>query len=517
MRISDYFDAVAALHPGLPALIEDDLTLDFAAAQTFVHAAAHALQNDPGLRPGAHIALYAPNDYRVPLLLLAINRADMVWLSAHTRNPVGVNIDVLGRMDCEFIFFHSAYEHLVPQLKQGLNGVRRFICIDRVSEHGPALDAWMAGHWQPFHAGPEDPAAACFLQPTGGTTGPSKAAVHTHRAMEISVLGGIAAYRVDTATRYLAVAPLTHAGGIAALHAMLGGGAVVVMNLTDPAEIFEQIERHGITNLFVPPTLMYSLMAHPRAATTDFRSLKVLLTGAAPVAPEKYREAVRLFGPVVCEGYAQTETLFPLVVKTPQDYLLPDGSFDEAVLRSAGRAARHARVEIMDGEGNLLPAGERGEIVVQTSMAMQGYYRNPAETEAISRHGWRHTGDVGVKDARGYITIVDRLKDMIVSGGFNVYPAQVEAVIAGHDAVLDCVVVGVPDDKWGEAVKAVIQLKPGRSVSADEIAALCRDRLGGVHAPKSVEFWDDLPRSAVGKLLRREVRAKFWTTQWRAI
>jgi acyl-CoA synthetase (AMP-forming)/AMP-acid ligase II len=289
------------------------------------------------------------------------------------------------------------------------------------------------------------------------------------------------------------------------------------MNLTDPGQIFDQIERHGITNLFVPPTLLYGLMAHPRAATTDFRSLKVLLTGAAPVAPEKYREAVKLFGPVVCEGYAQTETLFPLVMKTPRDYLRPDGSFDEAVLRSAGRAARHARVEIMDEAGNLLPAGERGEVVVQTSMAMQGYYRNPRETEAVSRHGWRHTGDVGVKDERGYITIVDRLKDMIVTGGFNVYPAQVETVIAGHDAVLDCVVVGVPDEKWGEAVKAVIQLKPGRSVSAEEVTALCRDKLGGVYAPKSVEFWDDLPRSAVGKLLRRDVRAKFWKNQWRAI
>ncbi|TDF62214.1 class I adenylate-forming enzyme family protein [Cupriavidus sp. L7L] len=517
MRIADYFDGVASLQPDLPALIEGDRTLNFGAAQRFVHAAAHALVNEPALRPGAHIALYAPNDYRVPLLLLAINRADMVWLSAHTRNPVSVNIDVLDRMDCEFIFFHSSYEHLVPELREGLKGMRRFICIDRASEHGTSLDAWMEGYHSPFLASPEDPAAACFLQPTGGTTGPSKAAVHTHRAMEISVLGGIAAYGIDTDTRYLAVAPLTHAGGITALHALIGGGAVIVMNLTDPVQIFDQIERHGITNLFVPPTLLYSLIAHPRATTTDFRSLKVLLTGAAPVAPEKYRDAVRLFGPVVCEGYAQTETLFPLVMKTPRDYLRPDGSFDEPVLRSAGRATRHARVEIMDEAGNLLPAGERGEIVVQTSMAMQGYYRNPQETEAVSRYGWRHTGDVGVKDERGYITIVDRLKDMIVTGGFNVYPAQVETVIAGHDAVLDCVVVGVPDEKWGEAVKAVIQLKPGRSVSVEEITALCRDKLGGVYAPKSVEFWDDLPRSAVGKLLRRDVRAKFWKNQWRTI
>ncbi|WP_342132379.1 class I adenylate-forming enzyme family protein [Hydrogenophaga sp. OTU3427] len=517
MRIADYFDGVAARQPTHPALVEDDLVIDFAQAQRFVHAAAHALQAEPDLAPGAHIALYAPNHLRVPLLLLAINRADMVWLSAHTRNPVNVNIEVLAHMDCEFVFFHSSYESVIPELQHGLPKTRRFVCIDRESEHGISLDTWMAGHWKPFHAQPEDPNAACFLQPTGGTTGPSKAALHTHRAMEISALSGITAYRKSPSTRHLAVAPLTHAGGISALHTLVAGGAVVVMNMSDPAQVFDQIERHRITSIFVPPTLMYMLMAHPRAKTSDFSSLKVFLTGAAPVSPEKYKEAVSLFGPVVYEGYGQTECFMPLAVKAPEDYLLPDGGFDEAVLRSTGRAVPTVRLEIMDPDGNILPPGERGEIVVQSSMVMREYYKKPQETLEIARFGWRHTGDVGIKDARGYITIVDRLKDMIVSGGFNIYPAQIESVIQSHPAVLDCAVVGVPDDKWGEAVKAVVQLKPGQQVSAEELAALCREKLGGVYAPKSVEFWDDLPRSAVGKLLRREVREKFWRNEWRSI
>lgn len=517
MRIADYFDGVAGRQPDAAALIEGDVTIDFASAQRFVHSAAHALTAEPGLRPGAHVALYAPNHHRVPLLLLAINRADMVWLSVHTRNAVGVNIQVLDFMDCEFVFFHSAYESVVPALKAGLKGVKRFICIDRPSEQGTFLDDWMRGQPEVFPVQPEDPNAPCFLQPTGGTTGPSKAAVHTHRSMEIANLGGIATFAVTPATRYLAVAPLTHAGGIVALQTLAGGGAVVVFNMTDPTQIFDAIERQKVTMVFVPPTLLYGLMAHPRAQSTDFSSLKMVLTGGAPVSPAKLKEAVRLFGPVVYESYGQTECFLPLTLKGPDDYLNADGSFDEEVLRSAGRSALTVRLEIMDPDGRILPPGERGEIVVQSSQVMSEYYKNPEDTAAVARFGWRHTGDVGVKNRLGFVTIVDRLKDMIISGGFNIFPAMIESVIQSHEAVLDCAVVGVPDEKWGEAVKAVIQLKPGKTVSEQDIIALCSDQLGSMLAPKTVEFWPDLPRSAVGKLLRREVRDKFWQGQWRAV
>ena len=281
--------------------------------------------------------------------------------------------------------------------------------------------------------------------------------------------------------------------------------------------MLDAVEHWRITHVFLPPTLLYMLIDAMQQQPRDVSSLRQFSTGAAPVAPEKMKEATRLFGPVMAEGYGQTEGGMPLLYKRPEDYLRPDGSFDEAALASTGRAVPFARVEIMDADGRLLPPGERGEIVLQSSLVMAGYYKNPDETEAISRFGWRHTGDVGVKDARGFITIVDRLKDMIVTGGFNVFPATIEAVILEHPAVLECAVVGVPDAKWGEAVKAVVQLRPGHAVDAEALIARCRDRLGGVHAPKSVEFWPDLPRSAVGKLLRREVRAKFWQGQWRAV
>jgi acyl-CoA synthetase (AMP-forming)/AMP-acid ligase II len=517
MRLSDYFDATAERYPKRVALEDQGTKLDFAQAQRIVHAAAHALDREPGLRPCAHIGLYAPNDYRVPLLQLAVNRCDRVWLSVHTRNPVEVNIEVLSYMDCEFMFFHSNYEHVVPQLKAALPKVMRFVCIDRPSEHGPFLDEWMAGEAGPYRAGVEDPLAGAVLQPTGGTTGPSKAGLYTHRSLETMFITLRECFRYTPNSRALAVAPLTHAGGIIALACLCCGGRVVVTNLTTPGQALDAIESERITHMFMPPTLLYMLINEMHRAPRDVSSLKRLVTGAAPVAPEKIKEATRLFGPVMAEGYGSTENGSPVLWKHPEDYLRTDGSFDEVALAAAGRAVTFARVEIMDFDGNILPPGERGEIVVQSGTMIREYYKNPGETKAFLSHGWGHSGDVGIKDERGFITVVDRIKEMIVTGGFNVFPAQIEAVILEHEAVLDCAVVGVPDEKWGEAVKAVVQLKEGRTVDPEVLIERCRERLGGHYAPKSVEFWPVLPRSAVGKLLRREVRKHFWEGNWRAI
>lgn len=171
----------------------------------------------------------------------------------------------------------------------------------------------------------------------------------------------------------------------------------------------------------------------------------------------------------------------------------------------------------MDDSGNILGPGMRGEIVVRSSTIMLGYYKNPVETAEVSRYGWHHTTDIGIKDERGFITIVDRKTDMIVSGGFNLFPGEIEAVINSHPAVLDCAVIGVPDEKWGEAVKAVVQVKAGEQVNAEQLTDLCKKQLGSMKTPKSFEFWEQLPRSAVGKILKREIRGKYWNGQWRAV
>jgi acyl-CoA synthetase (AMP-forming)/AMP-acid ligase II len=206
--------------------------------------------------------------------------------------------------------------------------------------------------------------------------------------------------------------------------------------------------------------------------------------------------------------FGQTEAPMMVSMLPPEDHFNPDGSVATQRLASAGRPAPLVTVGIMDPEtGAVLPNGERGEIVVRSSLVMAGYYKNPEATEAASTHGWHHTGDIGYLDDDGYLFIVDRAKDMVITGGFNVYSAEVEQALMAHEAVRDCAVIGLPDEKWGERVTAVVELVPERSVSGDDLVAFVKARIGSVKAPKQIEFWDALPRSTVGKILKTDVRA----------
>jgi acyl-CoA synthetase (AMP-forming)/AMP-acid ligase II len=224
---------------------------------------------------------------------------------------------------------------------------------------------------------------------------------------------------------------------------------------------------------------------------------------------EKLKQAIEIFGPVMTQVFGQAEAPIMCTYLSPEDHVVGDPTL-EGRLASCGRPTLLTPVEIMDDAGNLLSPGEKGEIVVRGNLVMKGYYKDPVATKEVSAYGWHHTADVGYKDAAGFVYIVDRKKDMIISGGFNVYPSEVEQVIWAHPAVQDCAVIGVPHEKWGEAVKAIVELKSGCSVSDSEIIAFCKQQIGSVKAPKSVEFWESLPRTAVGKVRKRDIRARFW-------
>jgi acyl-CoA synthetase (AMP-forming)/AMP-acid ligase II len=517
LRIADYFERTAAYSPNAEFAVFGDWRITYGEARRTVHAIATALSRVEKLTPGAAVGIYSSNDPRVSMLQLGINRADFAWMGVHDRNAVAANAQVLDFMDCELVFFHSKYEKEVSQLKSMESKVHTWICVDSTSKEGPSLESWLEGNYEEFPYKPVDLAGIACLVPTGGTTGPSKGAVHTHYGLEQCMFNQIRCYRTEEGSRLLSIAPLSHAAGMFALSFYSSAGANIIMAGFDPAEVLRLIEKEKITHVFLPPTLINVLLVHPGVEKVDFSSLKMCLTGSAPTAPEKFKEAVKLFGPVLWEGYAQSETNMMVTVKKPEDYILPDGSFDESILRSAGKPAEYAHVEIMDDDGNILPRGQRGEIVVRIASQMVGYYKNPEATKEVSQYGFHHTTDVGIMDEAGFITIVDRKKDMIVSGAFNIFPSEIEKVIYEMPCVLDCVVVGVPHEKWGEAVKAVVQLKAGQRSTEEEVQAHCRAQLGGMKTPKSVEFWEELPRSAVGKLLRRVVRDEYWQGHWRSV
>jgi acyl-CoA synthetase (AMP-forming)/AMP-acid ligase II len=311
---------------------------------------------------------------------------------------------------------------------------------------------------------------------------------------------------------------MTHTAGVLSMPCTARGGTVVILGKPDPAALLGAIAKHRVTEFFLPPTVIYRLLDIPDLAmTVDFSSLKYFLYGAAPMSVEKLKRAIAVFGPVMMGGYGQTEAPTSISFLTPGEHLVSGHVAPDERLSSVGRPNPLIRVEIMNDANEILPPGDTGEICVRGDLVMKGYYKAPDKTAETIVDGWLHTGDVGHLDSDGYLHITDRKKDMIISGGFNVYPSEVEQVIWSHPSVQDCAVIGVPDSQWGEAVKAVVELNAGQDVTADELIALCKDRLGSVKAPKTVEFVDSLPRSPVGKVLKKDLRAKYWQNEARRI
>jgi len=343
---------------------------------------------------------------------------------------------------------------------------------------------------------------------TGGTTGLPKGVLITHRNYAMLYANWYAAMPVRERPVHLVVAPMSHAAGTIAFATCAYGGANVILGSTDPAAIVEAIGRHRVTQLFLPPTAIYKLLAHPGVRGGDYASLRYFVYSAAPMSADRLREALDVFGPSMVQAYGQAEAPFVCTVLGIEDHLriLADPALAHR-LASCGRASPLVRVAVMDPEGRLLPDGERGEIVVQGDLVMKGYYQDPDKTAETLRGGWLHTGDVGYRDADGYFYIVDRIRDMIVSGGFNIAPSEIEQVLWSLPAINDCAVVGVPDPYWGEAVKAVVVPKAGAALTAAEVIEHCRALLADYKVPRQVDIRaEELPRSRTGKINKEVLR-----------
>ena len=516
MRIIDFFDQGVSLYPDNLAFVEPGSEYTYTEAAVETHTIASAI-NQHGYLKGSRIGILAPNSNGAFLALLGIMRAEAVWLPINPRNSVEANVDLLDRFEGELLFYHSKYEQEARAIKAQVPGIRELVLLDGSDGAGVPLEAWSADCEGTFITGPEEPEDLLALFPTGGTTGKPKSVMMTHRAIETMFANFWAAFNYHDDTHHLVVAPMTHSAGIMGMAHFSRGGTNYMMEAADPEGILQAIQQYGITHFFIPPTIMYMMLALPNVRDYDYSSLQHMLVAAAPTSLEKLKEAIDVFGPVLTECFGQAEAPAAITVKAPTDYLDSDGNIIESRLASIGRPAAFNKVAILDNDGNELPRGERGEICVRSALVTPGYYNNPEATAEIRTFGWHHTGDIGIQDNEGFIRIVDRKKDMIITGGFNVFPNEIEQVLMTHQSVQDCSVIGIPDEKWGEAVKAVIQLKLGQDCSDSELIDLCKDRLGSVKAPKSVDFIAALPRSPAGKVLKNELRTSYWQSQDRAV
>ncbi len=511
MRLIDYFDRGADLHAARDCLHDGTRGWTYADVRATTHRIANGLLA-AGLKGGDKVAVYSPNHAMAYAALLGIQRAGLIWAPVNARNAIEENLFILDNTDVVFLFYHSSFETYLPRIRQACPGIANFVCLD-----GPDFAGWLATFGEAAPDLPDAPDDVAILISSGGTTGRPKGVQITNRVIETMNAIFWATMPLEAPPVHLMVAPMTHAAGVCSFPLLPFGGTNIFMGTADPGAILAAIEKHRVTHIYMPPTLIYILLAHPEVGKYDYSSLKNLVYASAPMSVDKLVEAIEVFGPVLTQTYGQAEAAMVCTVFSPHDHVAALATNKRHRLASCGKVAPLMRLEVMDDQGNLLPRGQRGEIVLRGGLVMKGYYKNPQATAEASTFGWHHTGDIGVIDDDGFVYIVDRKKDMIISGGFNVFPSEVEQVLWSHPAVQDCAVIGVPDDKWGEAVKAVVELKPGAAAAPEELIALVKEKLGGVKAPKSVDFTASLPRSPVGKVLKKDLRASYWAGHDRKI
>lgn len=357
-----------------------------------------------------------------------------------------------------------------------------------------------------------DPDDYAIINYTGGTTGKSKGAIRRHRSTAASAVSIAADFEFPAVPRYLAAAPITHVSGTKVLPSLLRGGTIHLLKGFEPEKFLATIEREKINFTLMVPTMIYVLLDHPKLDRTDLSSLELVLYGASPMSPTRLVEGLERIGPVFSQLYGQTEC-YPVSVLRKGDH---DAKRPE-LFASCGFPIASCSVSLRDEDNNEVKPGEAGEICVRAPHAMEQYWKRPEQTAETFKGGWLHTGDVARADERGYLYIVDRKKDMIVSGGFNIFPREVEDVLSSHPDVAMAAVIGVPHEKWGEAVAALIVARPGTRPAAEALMQLVKDRKGGTHAPKQVEFVDSLPLTAVGKVDKKVLRAKYWAGQARQV
>lgn len=340
-----------------------------------------------------------------------------------------------------------------------------------------------------------------LLSYTGGTTGRPKGAMRRHGAVTPWTTSILADFEFPQTPRYLTVAPISHVAGTKVLPVLILGGTVHLMTGFDPERVLATIEREQINCSLMVPTMIYALLDAPAFERSDLSSLELLLYGAAAMSPSRLEEGLKRIGPVFSQLYGQTEC-YPATMLRKSDHSLDR----KHLFQSCGFPVTSADVRLLDDEGQEVAVGEAGEICIRSPYAMECYWKQDELTAETLKFGWLHTGDIGRRDDDGYLYIVDRKKDMVITGGFNVYPRELENILTSHPAVADAAVVGIPDKKWGEAVTALVVQRPGLNVTAESLVQLVKDRKGSVQTPKRVHFIQSLPMTPLGKVDKKALR-----------
>jgi long-chain acyl-CoA synthetase len=504
-----FLDKAATQRGDAPALIHGEVIVSY---RDF-HARALAFAGNVqrlGLQPGDRVAFCLANSPRILEIIYGCFAGGLVVVPINARLHPREMAYIVSNSGAKLLVHGPEYEDGIAEALDAFEGLERRVAV------GPAYDALL----DPAHALDEavevqatDP---CWLFYTSGTTGRPKGATWTHRMVRVIVMNYLAdLHNIQPGEVVLHAAPMSHGSGIVALPAVARGAVNAILEPAsfEPASLLATIERLRVGHVaFLAPTQIIKMLDEFEPGRFDLSSLKAITYGGAPIHVVHLRRAIEAFGPVFVQLFGQGEAPITITGMTAARHreLLDSG---DPRIGSAGQIRTDVEARCVDEDDNPLPPGKAGEVVVRGDVVMPGYWNNPEASAEALRGGWLHTGDIGMFDEQGYLFLLDRAKDMIITGGNNVYPREVEEVIVQHPAVANVCVVGIPDPYWGEAVHAVVVLEPGAALTGPDLIAFCGKHLAGYKKPKAVDFVDALPVSGYGKILRREVRERYWQGQ----
>lgn len=471
-----------------------------------------------GVRADTKVAIVSMNSDHFVECLYAVPWAGGVLVPVNFRLQFEELAYVVEHSEAELVLFEEQFCGLVGELLKRIPRLRHAVVMDAEKSVLPGALSYSravadAAPLPDERRGGSDLAALFY---TGGTTGVPKGVMHTHDSLFQFLLTFLVCERIDSSLVHLHVTPMFHMSCIGVLVTTAVAGTHVILPKFEPEDALRAIDEHGVTYCLSVPVMFERMLFHPNIDAYRLSSLRMLGYGASPMPPRILEEARRRFPQLqFAQGYGMTEAPGPV-------YLAPEYHSQEAVdaglTRAAGRSVPTCEVRVVDGEDREVERGKVGEIVIRGPTVMRGYWKDPELTREVIRDGWLHTGDGGYMDDTGFIYITDRIKDMIISGGENVYSTEVEGVVSRHPAVAQCAVIGIPSEQWGESVHAIVTLRDGTSATASEITAFCRERIAAYKCPRSVEIrTQPLPMTAAGKVLKTRLREPYWANRSRKI
>jgi len=504
MNVGEWSTRWAERYPQEACIKYGDLTLTKQEYNIRVNRLAHAFQQ-AGVKKGDRVAALMANSNVFLEILQALCKLGGIMVPLNFR-LAGPELEfILNDSEPVMLVYSPEFLPLVEEIRGKVPSVKQFICeLAGGAEGDNEYEAWTANQSE------EEPKPdsevtlddAEFIMYTSGTTGKPKGAVVLQGNIQWNCVNAVGVYSISNTDVQIVCAPMFHVGGlgVSAVPSLYLGSTLVIQRFFDPSGVFRLIEEEKATIMFGIPVMFLFMTQVPEFETADLSSLRFFLAGGSP-CPRPLIETYMKRGVTFSQGYGMTETAPAITVLRTEDALRKLGS--------CGKPVFHLDVRVVDLEGNTLPAGETGEVIVRGPNVIREYWRRPEATAESIVDGWLHTGDMGYYDEEGYLYLIDRKKDMYISGGENVYPAEVEDAIMGFDRVGDVGVIGIPDEKWGEVGMAIVVPKPGAEVSAEAVIEFCKGKLAKYKVPKKVMFTEELPRTATGKILKKVLKAEY--------